>query len=75
MAESRKHVFISHVHEDDHRLAPLRDLLQRAGMEICGFGLGQGLLLTFHVPIYPPFTCISLGARHAVLSFPLLSFP
>ncbi|MCE9658091.1 MAG: TIR domain-containing protein [Burkholderiales bacterium] len=34
MAENRKHVFISHIHEDDQRLAPLRSLLQRAGMEI-----------------------------------------
>lgn len=34
MAEGRKHVFISHVHEDDHRLAPLKDLLGRAGMEV-----------------------------------------
>ncbi len=34
MAEGRKHVFISHVHEDDHRLAPLKDLLNNAGMEV-----------------------------------------
>ena len=34
MAEGRKHVFISHVHEDDHRLAPLKDLLSNAGMEV-----------------------------------------
>lgn len=34
MVEDRKHVFISHVHEDDHRLAPLKDLLNNAGMEV-----------------------------------------
>lgn len=34
MAEGRKHVFISHIHEDDHRLAPLKNLLGRAGMEV-----------------------------------------
>lgn len=34
MAEGRKHVFISHVHEADHRLAPLKDLLNNAGMEV-----------------------------------------
>ena len=34
MAESRKHIFISHVHEDDHRLAPLKELLSNAGMEV-----------------------------------------
>lgn len=34
MAEGPKHVFISHVHEDDHRLRPLKDLLGRAGMEV-----------------------------------------
>src|SRR5581483_8034635 len=33
MAESRN-VFISHIHEDDHRLAPLRALLTNAGMEV-----------------------------------------
>lgn len=34
MPAGRKHVFISHVHEDDHRLAPLKDLLNNAGMEV-----------------------------------------
>lgn len=34
MAESRKHVFISHLHEDDHRLGPLKDLLCKSGMEV-----------------------------------------
>lgn len=34
MAESRKHVFISHLHEDDHRLGPLKDLLSKSGMEV-----------------------------------------
>jgi len=34
MADGRKHVFISHIHEDDHRLAPLKDLLGRVGMEV-----------------------------------------
>ncbi len=29
-----RNVFISHIHEDDHRLAPLKDLLKRAGMEV-----------------------------------------
>lgn len=33
MASSRN-VFISHIHEDDHRLAPLRDLLSKSGMEV-----------------------------------------
>ena len=34
MAGDRKHVFISHVHEDDHRLAPLKALLSNSGMEV-----------------------------------------
>lgn len=34
MTSERKHVFISHVHEDDHRLAPLKDLLSNSGMEV-----------------------------------------
>lgn len=34
MAEGRKHVFISHIHEDDHRLDPLKNILSNAGMEI-----------------------------------------
>ena len=29
-----KNVFISHVHEDDSLLAPLKDLISRAGMEV-----------------------------------------
>lgn len=33
MANSRN-VFISHIHEDDHRLAPLKDLLSKAGMDV-----------------------------------------
>ncbi|HRI92491.1 MAG TPA: TIR domain-containing protein [Accumulibacter sp.] len=33
MAE-RRNVFISHIHEDDHRLAPLKDLLRDSGMEV-----------------------------------------
>lgn len=31
---SRKNIFISHVHEDDELLPKLKDLLQRAGMEV-----------------------------------------
>lgn len=34
MAEGRRHVFISHIHEDDHRLGPLKDLMSNAGMEV-----------------------------------------
>lgn len=34
MAKERTHVFISHVHEDDHRLGPLKNLLANAGMEV-----------------------------------------
>jgi MTH538 TIR-like domain (DUF1863) len=33
MAKSRN-VFISHIHENDHRLSPLKDLLSAAGMEV-----------------------------------------
>lgn len=33
MANSRN-VFISHIHEDDNRLAPLKDLLSKAGMDV-----------------------------------------
>lgn len=29
-----KHIFISHVHEDDHRLEPLKTLLGTAGMQV-----------------------------------------
>ncbi len=32
--ESSRNVFISHIHEDDHRLAPLRDLLSKSGMVV-----------------------------------------
>ena len=34
MAGDRTHVFISHVHEDDHRLNPLKELLANAGMDV-----------------------------------------
>lgn len=34
MAEGRRHVFISHIHEDDYRLGPLKDLMNNAGMEV-----------------------------------------
>lgn len=34
MPDSRKHIFISHVHEDDHRLGPLKDLLNASGMDV-----------------------------------------
>jgi hypothetical protein len=34
MTADRTHVFISHVHEDDHRLEPLKDLLATAGMDV-----------------------------------------
>lgn len=34
MTTIRTHVFISHVHEDDHRLKPLKDLLSNVGMEV-----------------------------------------
>lgn len=34
MAGDRTHVFISHVHEDDHRLTPLKELLAKAGMDV-----------------------------------------
>jgi hypothetical protein len=30
----RKHIFVSHIHEDDHRLQPLKDLLSASGMEV-----------------------------------------
>jgi hypothetical protein len=29
-----KQIFISHIHEDDHRLKPLKELLSAAGMEV-----------------------------------------
>jgi hypothetical protein len=29
-----RNVFISHIHEDDHRLTPLKDLLSKAGMNV-----------------------------------------
>lgn len=34
MAEQRKNIFISHIHEDDHRLDPLKTLLSKSGMEV-----------------------------------------
>lgn len=30
----RRHIFVSHIHEDDHRLKPLKDLLSASGMEV-----------------------------------------
>lgn len=34
MEVQRRNVFISHIHEDDHRLAPLKELLSVSGMEV-----------------------------------------
>lgn len=34
MEVQRRNVFISHIHEDDHRLAPLKELLSTSGMEV-----------------------------------------
>ncbi len=34
MAEVSKNIFISHIHEDDHRLGPLKEMLSKAGMEV-----------------------------------------
>lgn len=34
MEAQLRNVFISHIHEDDHRLAPLKDLLGASGMEV-----------------------------------------
>lgn len=34
MAGERRNIFISHVHEDDHRLGPLKELLNAAGMDV-----------------------------------------
>ncbi|WP_186185278.1 TIR domain-containing protein [Burkholderia gladioli] len=34
MAGNSAHVFISHMHEDDHRLKPLKELLAAAGMDV-----------------------------------------
>jgi len=34
MSDQYKNIFISHVHEDDHRLGPLKDLLKKSGMEV-----------------------------------------
>lgn len=34
MADSNKHIFISHIHEDDHRLDPLKTLLGISGMQV-----------------------------------------
>jgi hypothetical protein len=32
--EKNRNIFISHIHEDDHRLTPLKELLSNAGMEV-----------------------------------------
>ncbi len=34
MAENNKNIFISHIHEDDHRLTPLKTLLGMSGMQV-----------------------------------------
>ncbi|MGA4099924.1 TIR domain-containing protein [Ralstonia nicotianae] len=34
MDKQRKNIFISHIHEDDHRLEPLKALLGKSGMEV-----------------------------------------
>ena len=34
MAGDRKHIFISHIHEDDGRLSALKDLMKRKGLEV-----------------------------------------
>ncbi|UGA39489.1 TIR domain-containing protein [Chromobacterium haemolyticum] len=34
MPGQRKNIFISHIHEDDHRLTPLKTLLSSSGMEV-----------------------------------------
>lgn len=34
MSTQRKNIFISHIHEDDHRLEPLKNLLNASGMEV-----------------------------------------
>lgn len=34
MNSQTKHIFISHVHEDDHRLKPLKSLLEASGMTV-----------------------------------------
>ena len=34
MSDDSRNIFISHIHEDDHRLQPLKDLLQSAGMNV-----------------------------------------
>ena len=34
MEAQLRNVFISHIHEDEHRLAPLKDLLGASGMEV-----------------------------------------
>jgi hypothetical protein len=34
MAEDIRNVFISHLHEDDHRLQPLKDLLEKGGCAV-----------------------------------------
>ena len=32
--KDRKNVFISHIHEDDHRLPPLKKLLAKHGLDV-----------------------------------------
>lgn len=34
MSEQKRNIFISHIHEDDHRLDPLKKLLSASGMEV-----------------------------------------
>lgn len=34
MSTQRKNIFISHIHEDDHRLEPLKGLLSASGMDV-----------------------------------------
>lgn len=34
MVDTTKNIFISHIHEDDHRLDPLKTLLGMSGMEV-----------------------------------------
>lgn len=34
MSNDSRNIFISHIHEDDHRLQPLKDLLESAGMNV-----------------------------------------
>lgn len=52
MQEGRKHVFISHVHKDDHRLAPLKDLLNKAGIEVRDASINSDKPNEAHNPDY-----------------------